>query len=423
MKTPDSVVRRARGPTRILAALAMFACVAATTPRDDAMVRAERLMLSPDFILIDGHNDLPWAIRERREKGNAKPFDLTVDDGAQTSLEKLRAGHLGGQFWSVYVPDNVPRPATMQLDQIDIARTMIARNAGVFQLATTADEVIAAHRAGKVASLIGMEGGAPIEGSLGLLRDYYALGVRYMTLTHNQSTDWADAALGEPLHHGLTPFGVEVVREMNRLGMLVDLSHVSPDVMRDALRESRAPVIFSHSSARAVVDVPRNVPDDVLRALARNGGVCMVTFVPYFVDRRVAAVEWPKVQQVAALSKGKPPEERSRINKQVFEGVVSPVADVRSVADHVDHIRQVAGIDHVGIGSDFGGGVRPNGLSDVSMYPNLFAELIRRGWSDNDLKKLAGGNILRVLRQAEATARSLQSTGDAEWSASARKSR
>jgi membrane dipeptidase len=287
---------------------------------------------------------------------------------------------------------------------------MVARYPVRLTLALTADDIIRAHRQKKIASLLGMEGGHAIENSLGALRAYYALGARYMTLTHNVTLDWADAALDSARHHGLTPFGREVVREMNRLGMLVDLSHVSPATMSDALDASEAPVIFSHSSARALVDYPRNVPDSILARMPKNGGVVMVTFVQSFVSNAVQQAESMQDSAMAAIrSQVSDTAERRRLAREYRDAHPLPRATIQDVADHIEHVRQVAGVDHIGIGSDFDGiDQGPAGLEDVSMFPALFAELIRRGWSDADLRKLAGENLLRVLRQAEATARRLQ---------------
>jgi membrane dipeptidase len=288
---------------------------------------------------------------------------------------------------------------------------VIARYPDRLALATTADEIESAMKGMRVASLLGMEGGHAIENSLGALRAYHALGVRYMTLTHNTHTDWADAAaMVPPRHGGLTPFGVEVVREMNRLGMLVDLAHTAEATMHDALDATEAPVIFSHANARAICDVPRNVPDSVLKRLPQNGGVVMITFVAGFVSEEVARITQPAFGRYQLLTqKAKTAADRERIYDEVFSKLELPPVTIAQVADHIDHVRKVAGVDHVGIGGDFdGNSLWPVGLSDVSMYPNLFAELIRRGWSDEDLAKLAGGNVLRVLRSAEAVAERLQ---------------
>jgi membrane dipeptidase len=329
-----------------------------------------------------------------------------------TDIARLKAGMVGGQFWSIYVPGEIKDSgfARVQLEEFDIARRMIARYPDALELALTADDIERAIKRKHVASLLGMEGGHAIENSLGALRVYYELGARYMTLTHNVTLDWADAALDEPKHGGLTDFGREVVREMNRLGMLVDLSHVSPGVMSDALTTTEAPVIFSHSSARALVDYPRNVPDSILARLPANGGVVMVTFVPGFVSNKVRAAEKEQEDALKPLLEGvTDTAQRTKIRSDYTTAHPLPKATIADVADHIEHVRQVAGIDHVGIGSDFDGiDEGPAGLEDVSKFPNLFAELIRRGWSDADLEKLADKNLLRVLRQAEAVAKRLQ---------------
>jgi membrane dipeptidase len=339
-------------------------------------------------------------------------YDLRGSVSGQTDLKRLREGGVGAQFWSVYVPGELPGGfARTQLEQLDIARRIIARYPDALRWATSSAEIRAAKRAGKIASLMGMEGGHVIENSLGALRAYYDLGARYMTLTHNVHTDWADSAALPPVHGGLTQFGESVVLEMNRLGMLVDLSHVADATMDDALRVSKAPVIFSHSSARAVCDVPRNVPDDILRRLPANGGIVMITFVASFIDPAIAQVDREARQEVERRTAGiTDAKERERIQSEVMAKVVRPKTTIAKVADHIEHVRRVAGIEHIGIGGDFDGNdVWPEGLSDVSTYPYLFAELIRRGWSDRELKMLAGENLLRVLEQAEKVSKQMQS--------------
>jgi membrane dipeptidase len=378
---------------------------------DPALRRARKLL--EKHPLIDGHNDLPWAIRIAKDAPrNVVAYDLRRTTAGQTDFARLRAGGVGGQFWSVYIPGEGKAEgyARVQLEQIDIARRLIARYPDQLALALTADEVERAMKHHRIASLLGMEGGHGIENSLGALRAYYDLGVRYMTLTHNVTLDWADAALDEPRHGGLTKFGQEVVREMNRLGMLVDLSHVSPDVMEAALRVSEAPVIFSHSSARAVADTPRNVPDSILKQVPANGGLVMVTFVSGFVSPDVARVLTPLFAEYKRRTEGiTDSAERDRIFKEMREAVVIPKSTIAQVADHVEYIRKLAGVDHVGLGGDYDGNdLWPEGLEDTSRYPYLFAELIRRGWTEPDLAKLAQGNLLRVLRGAEVTARRLQ---------------
>jgi membrane dipeptidase len=387
------------------------AATQAGTAIDPALAHARRLLQGA--ILVDGHNDLPIAMRTYRPApGDVVAYDLRKPTPGQTDIARLRAGGVGAQFWSVYIPTEGRGPyAWMQLEQIDLARRMIERYPDTFRLATSVAEIRAAHRAGRIASMLGMEGGQALENSLGALRAYYDLGVRYMTLTHNTHTDWADSAGQVPLRFGgLTPFGEEVVHEMNRLGMLVDLAHTSPETMADALRVSEAPVIFSHATARAVCDVPRNVPDDIIRQLPANSGVLMVTFVAGFVDCEVAKVTQPAMMEMTLRARdAQTPEERGRIVREILGNLKVPATSISKVADHIEHIRAVAGVDSIGIGGDFDGNTWwPEGLSDVSMYPNLFAELIRRGWSDADLRKLAGENVLRAMEQAEHVAARLQ---------------
>jgi membrane dipeptidase len=391
-----------------LYAALLFTALAAQADEDRALQHARELL--GKVILIDGHNDLPWAIRENKQAPlDVAAYDLRGKVPGQTDLARLKLGGLGAQFWSVYTPGEVPSGyARTQLEQIDIARRVIERYPDTFRFATTAAEIRAARRNGRIGSLLGMEGGHAIENSLGALRAYYDLGVRYMTLTHNVNTQWADSAAQPAQHGGLTPFGEQVVLEMNRLGMLVDLSHVSDGTMDDALRVSKAPVIFSHSSSRAICDVPRNVPDDILRRLPGNGGVIMVTFVAGFIDPAVARIQVPAIAESNRRSLGKSLEEQSKIHEELVDRLVLPKTSIAKVADHFDHIRAVAGVEHIGIGGDFDGNSQwPEGLSDVSMYPNLFAELIRRGWKDEELKLIAGENVLRALGRAEDVARSL----------------
>ncbi|MBK5254721.1 MAG: dipeptidase [Vicinamibacteria bacterium] len=389
------------------------------TPRpatDPFLVRARAILkVSP---LIDGHNDVPWAIRISKEK----PFDVESHDlrtqapsPGQTDLPRMAQGMLGGQFWSVYIPGEGETKklgyAKVQLEQIEIARRVIQKYPDRLELAVNASQVMPIFRRGKVASMLGMEGGHALENSLGALRAFYALGVRYMTLTHNVTLDWADSAAEAPTHGGLTRFGEEVVREMNRLGMMVDLSHTSPDTMDDALRVSASPVIFSHSSARALCDVPRNVPDTILRKLGSNGGVVMVTFVPGFIAEDVATNGRLRREALKAGLEGVSDEaEKTRITDAVTAQFKTKNATLSQVADHIEHIRRIAGIDHVGLGGDYDGTDQlPDGLEDVSKYPALIAELLRRGWTDADVKKLAGENILRVWASNEQVAARLKS--------------
>ena len=364
--------------------------------------------------LIDGHNDLPWTIRENKAAPrDVEAYDLRKHTPHQTDIARMRAGKVGGQFWSVYIPGEIRDSgyARVQLEQIDIARRMIAKYPEALVAASTAADVRAAFKDGKVGSLLGMEGGHAIENSLGALRAYYALGVRYMTLTHNVTLDWADAALDSAKHGGLTNFGREVVREMNRLGMLVDLAHVSPGVMSNALDVTEAPVIFSHSGARALVDHARNVPDSILRRMPKNGGVVMVPFVPGFTSPALHAHSVARAKVAAdAKRAGRDSAAVARELKAWDSAHPAPKATLKDVADVIDHVKKVAGADHVGIGSDFDGvdDDLPVGLEDQSKYPMLFAELIQRGWSDADLRKLAGENVLRVLAKAEDVAKRLE---------------
>ncbi len=376
----------------------------AQAPSPAALARAQALLKRVP--LVDGHNDLPWEIREAKGAPmDVEAYDLRKRTPDETDLARLRAGRLAAQFWSVYVPGELGSGfAKVQLEQLDIARRMITKYPESLMFATRAADIARARKAGKVASFIGMEGGHALENSLGALRMYYDLGARYMTLTHNVTLDWADAALGERKHGGLTPFGKEVVREMNRLGMMVDLSHVSPEVMRDALDTTEAPVIFSHSSARALVDHPRNVPDAILTRMAKNGGVVMVTFVPLFVNRTMKA--W--YEGLEAATKGLKGAEAKQAEAAYRQAHPEPRATLQDVADHIDHIAKVAGHAHVGLAADFAGGPNPQGLEDVSTYPALFAELIRRGWRDGDLEALAGGNLIRTFQAVERTSAQLR---------------
>jgi membrane dipeptidase len=398
-----------RSIAALLSALVFVTFSSAARAADDAALAHARKLLR-SAILVDGHNDLPWAVRTNKAApGDVVKYDLRTTTSGQTDLARLKLGGVGAQFWSVYIPGETGSGfARTQLEQIDIARRIIAQYPDNLRFATTVAEIRAAHRAGRIASMLGMEGGHAIEDSLGALRAYYDLGVRYMTLTHNVHTSWADSQALPPVHGGLTPFGEQIVLEMNKLGMLVDLSHTSDGTMDDALRVSQAPVIFSHSSARALCDVPRNVPDAILKRLKANGGVVMVTFVGGFIDPAVAAVQVPAMSEINRRAAGKSIEEREKIEEEVLGKVQVPKIPLAKVADHIEHIRDVAGVEHVGIGGDYdGNSLWPEGLSDVSMYPNLFAELIRRGWSDKDLKLLAGENVLRAMEQAEAVSRRL----------------
>ncbi len=395
-------------PTLLAALLILLIGTPLIAQRGDPhMERARKVLRSTP--LIDGHNDLPWVIRRFDEAPrDVARYDLRQTTPGHTDLARLRQGMVGGQFWSVYIPGDIADSgfARVQLEQIDIARRVVDRYPEL-EWAHTADEVVRTFRRGRIASMLGMEGGHAIENSLGALRAYYALGVRYMTLTHNVTLDWADAASDTARHGGLTRFGEEVVREMNRLGMLLDLSHVSPATMSDALNVTEAPVIFSHSSARALADHVRNVPDSILQRTPRNGGVVMVTFVPMFISQEVIDHQ-AREQRHAAELRQRHPGDTAHVQHLLDEWRRSnpePRASLSQVADHIDHIRRVAGVDHVGIGGDFDGiSTVVVGLEDVSTYPALFAELSRRGWSEADLRKLAGENVLRVMRRAEQIA-------------------
>jgi membrane dipeptidase len=401
-------------PLSVLVCLPLVIALAASQQPTNAALLDHARALLKQTPLIDGHNDYAWALREKAQR-NFEKLDISKPQPTiMTDIARLRAGGVGGQFWSVYVPVELTGQSavTATLEEIDTVYQMVRRYPETFELALTADDVERIFRQGKIASLIGMEGGHSIDNSLAALRMFYRLGARYMTLTHAKNTGWADSATDDPKFGGLAPFGEAIVREMNWLGMLVDLSHVSPETMEDAIRVSQAPVIFSHSSARALNDVPRNVPDSVLQLLPKNGGVVMVTFVPGFLDRGVAA--WNKLQDA----------ERDRLTKQfpsdaaaVTRGVndwtaahPAPRATLAEAADHIDHVRKVAGIDHIGLGSDFDGITAvPQGLEDVSTYPSLVAELLRRGYKDDDVKKVLGQNVLRVMREVEKVSKRLQS--------------
>lgn len=405
--------------TFLIAGLALLATAAA--PPADYPARVARVLKATP--LIDGHNDWAESLREREGEGRWT-IDLRQGLGTRpvpynTDIARLRQGMVGGQFWSVWVSADLPplEQVKQTLEQIDLIHQIVARYPETFALARTADDVRRIHRSGRIASMIGVEGGNQIDDSLSVLRAYHDLGAGYLTLTHSRTIEWADSATDDPHHGGLTPFGKAVVHELNRLGMLVDLSHVSEQTMRDALATSKAPVIFSHSSARALDDHPRDVSDDVLKLVAANGGVVMVNFAPAYLSD--AFRRWGA--EYAA--------EKTRLNAPPFGGLYigqpdkaaaaleewkrqhpAPRVGISDAADHIDHIAKIAGVDHVGIGSDFDGvdNVLPEGLGDVSTYPALLAELMRRGWSDADIAKLAGGNVLRVMARAEAVAASMK---------------
>ena len=407
------MLTRALGFVLIIGAMRSLHAQTGSPAADDPyLARAKRILRQTP--LIDGHNDLPWRIREDSvARGNVDAYDLRTRTPGHTDLDRLKKGMIGAQFWSVYTPGEYRDSgyARVQLEQIDIARRFIAKYPDRLALALSTDDIRRDFKQGKIGSLLGLEGGHAIENSLGALRAYYDLGVRYMTLTHNVTLDWADAALDSAKHKGLTPFGDTVVREMNRLGMLVDLSHVSPATMSAALNVSQAPVIFSHSGARALVDVPRNVPDSILRRVTTNGGIVMVPFVTGFVSPAVFLYD-QSTRPVMKDLQAKYGNDTAAITREVKQWRAAhpePRATLSQVADQIEYVRKVAGVDHVGIGGDFDGITEVvQGLEDVSTYPALFAELARRGWSDSDLRKLAGENLLRVFAQAEAVAKRLQ---------------
>lgn len=379
------------------------------TLADDAPAVSERARrVHRAGLLFDGHNDLPW---EMRAKGDMafQSYDIARRlDFGHTDIPRLREGGVKAQFWSVYIPSEQPSPARIVTQQIDLVHRMIAKYPDVFELALTAEDVERIVKAGKIASLIGIEGGVAIENDLAQLRAFAALGARYMTLTHNSTLDWADAATDKPRHDGLTPFGERVVKEMNRLGMLVDISHVSPATMADAIRASKAPVIASHSSAFALCPSPRNVPDDMLKAVAGNDGVVMVNFYSGFIVEESARL----VNEARERLREQHPNDEKAYNAALrawFRSAKLPRATLAQVADHIDHIRKVAGIDHVGIGSDFDGITStPVGLEDVSCYPRLTEELLRRGYSESDVHKVLGGNVLRAFGRAGEVAEELR---------------
>jgi len=378
----------------------------------DTLTRVTDLLRA--HLLVDGHNDLPWEARQQSGY-NFDRLDLSQHlTSTHTDLPRLREGCVGAQFWSVWVPSTLPdgEAVIATLEQVDAVHQMIGRYGDGLGFARTADQVEAVFASGRIASLIGAEGGHSIGCSLGALRMLHQLGASYLTLTHNDNVPWADSATDEPASGGLTAFGVEVVREMNRIGMLVDLSHVSDDTMRNALSVSEVPVMFSHSSARAVCDMTRNVPDDVLETMGAKGGVCMVTFVPEFVSPDAA--QWRKDASAAAVDVGVKPNDHlafGTFSVTYRQQHAKPAATIDQVVAHIEHVRDVVGVDHVGIGGDYDGTEElPQGLEDVSGYPRLFAALADRAWSNQDLVKLAGANILRVMRDAEDGAREIQAT-------------
>jgi membrane dipeptidase len=414
--------------TKNLCVFAALLCVPfCTWGAEDYSHRVEQVLSHTP--LIDGHNDLPWEIRDRYKsdfrlidlESDTRRLSVGPDEAAlMTDIPRLRAGLVGGQFWSVWIPVGVQGSEAVQmtLEQIDLVKRMAVRYPADFEMAYTAADIRRIHKEHKIASLIGIEGGHQINNSLPVLRQMYDAGARYMTLTHTSNTGWADSATDTPAHNGLTPFGVEVVKEMNRLGMLIDLSHVSPATMQAALAASQAPVIFSHSSARALDDHPRNVPDEILRALAANNGVVMVNFAPAYVS--AARNQWQADRAAEQTRFNSPPyaglyigqPDRAKAALAAWDAAhPRPVTTLAQVADHIEHIRQVAGVDHVGLGSDFDGiPDAPVGLDGVDRYPALLQELMRRGWSDADIAKLAGENLLRVMAASEKVSLQLRAS-------------
>jgi membrane dipeptidase len=401
--------------------LLLAAVATPAAAQSDIPARVARVLKATP--LIDGHNDWPETLRER-EQEKRWTIDLRSGLGAvkperyNTDIAMLRKGMVGGQFWSVYVDAELPGLQQVEetLEQIDLVKHIVARYPDTFALARTADDVRRIHASGRIASLIGVEGGGQIDGKLSVLRAYHDLGAGYLTLTHVKTLEWADSATDDPKHGGLTPFGKAVVHELNRLGMLVDLSHVSEGTMRDALAVSRAPVIFSHSSARAIDDHPRNVSDAVLKLVAANGGVVMINYALNYVSddyRRWSADRAAERTRLNAPPYGGlligQPDKAAAAMAEWEKAHPAPKVTLGQVADHIDHVAKVAGLDHVGIGSDFDGvgNALPEGLGDVSTYPALLAEMMRRGWSDKDVAKLAGGNVLRVMAAAEAVSRGM----------------
>ena len=400
----------------LLLAAAMISASPSAAQTIDPRVQARIDRILKATPLIDGHNDIAEQLRENynlKVEGLASGTDQWKPKPLMTDMARLHEGRLGAQFWSVYIPSEVTGDAAIRetIEQIDVVKRMVKAYPNDLALAGTADDVVSIHKTGRVASLIGIEGGHQIGGNLAALRQFYDLGARYMTLTHFKNNEFADSATDDPKYHGINDLGRTVIHEMNRVGMLVDLSHVSDDTMRAALEVTKAPVIFSHSSARALDDHPRNVPDDILKLTAANGGVVMINFYSAYVSddlRKWNAEHSAEDARLKSLFVGQP-DKRDQRMKAWEQAHQAPAATIAEVADHVEHVAKVAGYDHVGIGGDLDGiDAAPAGLGTVSGYPLLFAELIRRGWSDSNLAKLAGGNVLRVMRQAEAVARSMK---------------
>lgn len=395
-----------------------LALAAPRTPADEPAAKPKTVMVSKEAqaihdaaLLIDGHNDLPWELRENAEPG-FRNIDLTKPQKKfHTDIPRLKKGNVGAQFWSAFVPSSTAKAGTaakMTLEQIDTIHEMVRRYPDTFEMASGTEDILRVRKAGKIACLIGVEGGHSIDNSLSVLRNYYRLGVRYMTLTHSDSLDWADSCSDAPKANGLTPFGVNVVLEMNRLGMLVDLSHVSPDTMKAALKATKAPVIFSHSSARAVADHPRNVPDDVLKLVKENRGVVMVNFYSGFLTPEGARAMKLMFEKGRELKKQFPDDDAKY--REAFRAWAKqneyPAGDVHNIVDHIDHIAKVAGVDSVGIGSDFDGVPKlPTQMNDVSCYPLLTQIMLDRGYTKEQIHKVLGGNLMRVFAEAEKVSR------------------
>jgi membrane dipeptidase len=415
---------------RVLMTFLLLLAGGAASADSDYLTRIDRVLARTP--LIDGHNDLPWEIRERFG-GDLGAIDLKSDTSTlpthagdaplMTDIPRLRAGHVGGQFWSVWVPPGLPGPEAVQttIEQIDLVKRMAAEYPADLEMAYTVADIRRIHRSGKIASLIGVEGGHQINNSVAVLREFYAMGARYLTLTNTSNTQWADSATDTPAHHGITTAGIDIIHQMNRLGMLVDLSHVSPETMRASIGASEAPVIFSHSSARALADHPRNVPDDVLRLVAVHDGIVMVNFLTFYLSaernqwfaERFGEQAREQSPPYAGAYLGQPERAAAALAGWDREHP-EPVVTMQLVADHIEHIRKIAGIDHVGLGSDFDGMPdAPVGLEGVDRYPALLSELMRRGWSDSDIAKLAGENLLRVMASAEHVAARIRSDGAA----------
>lgn len=408
--------------TKLISAIIVSAlfmgCASLSAQTDSDNYRQQAIEILESVPLFDGHNDVPWQYRNRvgYKFSELDFYDTThLDRPMHTDIPRLKEGRLGAQWWSVYVSANVSEPVAVKqtMEQIDFVHRLVEKYPDEFELALTADDVERIFSDGKIASMIGMEGGHSINNSLAVLRRFHQLGARYMTITHGRTLDWADAAGDDPQHDGLTEFGEEVVREMNRLGMVVDLSHVTPATMKDALRVTEAPVMFSHSNARAVSGHPRNVPDEVLQLLPEKDGLVMVTFVESFTSeelRQYYAERSGQRAKLQSLYPGQPDKVSEEMDKWLEENE-APKSTLEQVADHIDHIRDQIGVDHIGIGGDFDGvSSLPTGLEDVSTYPELFAELLKRGYSEEELRKIAGENMLRVLRGVEAAAERLQRT-------------